>query len=254
MLIGFWIYGVQNAADAEPFASEFGRIMNRFAYFSSLSNIIVGVVCILLAIKLQRSSAVFRVFWVMGIVSILLTGVIYNVMISGANSYVAWHEQVGHVEHIWVPAAAVLGWLIFGPRTPFRVKYALYAAIYPLVYIVGTIIRGSFVNVTEAKPGMTVGEPYYPYSIVDPAIHGYGTLAIYSVLVLILFILVALAMMGLDKILPGIRPLDAKEQAKLDAPIGQRDSLPAQRVPAQSEGSAPAPAAASSAEGNAGSS
>lgn len=217
VLIGFWIYGVQNAADAEPFASEFARIINRFAYFSSLSNIIIGVMCILLAIRLQRSSTVFRVFWVMGIVSILLTGVIFNLMISSASTYVAWHEQVGRFEHVWVPAAAVLGWLVFGPRTPFKIKYALYAAIYPLVYIVGTIIRGSFVKVTEAKPGMTVGAPYYPYSIVDPAIHGYATLAIYSVLVLVLFILAALAIMGLDKILPGIHPLDATERAGGDA-------------------------------------
>lgn len=250
MLLGFWIYGVQNAADAEPFASEFGRIMNRFAYFSSLSNILVGVMCILLAIKLKRSSTVFRVFWVMSIVSILLTGLIYNLMISGANTYVSWHEQAGHFEHMWVPAAAVLGWLIFGPRTPFKVKYALYAAIYPAVYIVGTIIRGSFVNVTEAKPGMTVGEPYYPYSIVDPAIHGYGNLAVYSVLVLVIFILAVFAMMGLDKILPGIRPLNATEQAKVDAAAGQQGSLPAQRAPMSAD-AAPVPTAAASADSTA---
>lgn len=64
------------------FPYEWQRALNTFAFFTIQSNLIVGATTLLLAVRPDRSSMVFRVFRLIGLVSITVTGLVYHVALS----------------------------------------------------------------------------------------------------------------------------------------------------------------------------
>ena len=69
-----------NAADNTDghFHSAGARVFNVFWYFTIQSNVIVGVTCLLLALRPQIASTVFAVFRLMGVVAISVTFVVFT--------------------------------------------------------------------------------------------------------------------------------------------------------------------------------
>jgi hypothetical protein len=59
------------------------RALNVFAFFTIQSNLIVGVTSALLAVSLKRSSTVFGVFRLIGLVAITVTFLVFHVALAG---------------------------------------------------------------------------------------------------------------------------------------------------------------------------
>ncbi|MGI8882066.1 MAG: Pr6Pr family membrane protein [Jatrophihabitans sp.] len=180
------------SANAEQIfgGSPLNRALNIFAYFTILSNILVGVACLLLALNLNRAGTVFAVLRLTGLISITVTFVVFHVALSRLLDLDSWAQAANQLQHTVVPVLTVAGWVMFGPRrlTPgFVVRLTV---IFPLLYMAFTMIRGPLAS------------DFYPYPFTDVHRLGYLPVVINGVWVALLFIGVAAGASALDRKLP----------------------------------------------------
>ena len=143
------------------FHSEIGRAFNTFAFFTIQSNLVVGGTTLLLAVRPDRSSAVFRVFRLIGLVAITVTGIVYHVALARILDLEGWHQLGNQLVHTVVPILAVVGWLLFGPRGLTSARIAWLSLLFPAWWIAFTLIRGAVWH-------------WYPYPFIDVTVLGYG--------------------------------------------------------------------------------
>jgi hypothetical protein len=171
--------------DRAFFDGSVARVFNVFCFFTTDSNIIVGVTCLLLAIRLDRRSTVFRVFRLAGLVGITITGIIYHVALADLQQLDSWALLADQILHTLVPIAAVVGWLMFGPRGMTSWRIAGLALLYPVIWVAFTLIRGPIVH-------------WYPYPFIDVIAHGYAKVIVNGFWVALLFLGVSAGFHKLD--------------------------------------------------------
>jgi hypothetical protein len=176
---------VTAGATSGHFASVGGRVINLFCFFTIQSNVLVGVTCLLLAVRPVQTSTLFRVLRLDGIVAITVTFIVFRVALAGLHELTGAAAFADFMLHVATPVLAVLGWLLFGPRQPGGPRLVALAAIFPLAYLLLTLIRGPIVD-------------YYPYPFLDVGIHGYGRVLINSVIVGVLFVGLTAAVVAVD--------------------------------------------------------
>jgi hypothetical protein len=158
--------------------STVGRILNIFAFFTIDSNVLIGVACALLAIRLDRTSTPFAVLRLTGLISITVTFVVFHVVLS-------------RLQHTVVPILSIVGWLAFGPRGLTSGPMIKLTVIFPLAYMLFTAIRGPLAS------------NWYPYPFVNVHDLGYVRVLINAVWIALLFIGFAAAATALDRRLAG---------------------------------------------------
>jgi hypothetical protein len=165
-----------------------GRLFNLVCYFTIQSNIIVLVTCALLAANLDRHSTVFRVFRLAGVLGIAVTGVVFHTVLAGLNELEGAAAFADLMLHTLSPLLCVVGWLAFGPRGGIDTRVIGFAALFPVLWLVFTLIRGPIVD-------------YYPYPFLDVGLHGYGTVLLNSLVVAVLFLGLAFGARAVDRVL-----------------------------------------------------
>lgn len=170
---------------AGHFADATARTFNVFTFFTIDSNLLLGVTCGLLAIRLERSSALFRVLRLAGVVGMTITGVVFHVALASILELDGWAQAANQLQHTVAPLLAVAGWLLYGPRGQTSRRYALYALAYPIAWMAFTLIRGAAIH-------------WYPYPFIDVDVIGYGRAGVNAVWVAALFLAVTAAAVGLD--------------------------------------------------------
>jgi hypothetical protein len=148
-------------AKAGHFHSATARAFNVFAFFTIQSNLIVGATTLLLAWQLERSSTVFQTFRLMGMVGITLTGLVYHVALAQLLDLESWALLGDQLVHTVVPILAVVGWFMFGPRRLTSARVARLSVLFPLAWLIFTLIRGAVID-------------WYPYPFIDVTKLGYG--------------------------------------------------------------------------------
>lgn len=164
--------------DAGHFTTVVGRVFNVFCFFTIQSNVLVGITSLLLAVDPARSSTVFAVFRLIAFVAIVITGIVYHSVLRGLLDLESWALVADHIIHTVVPIMAVVGWLVFGPRGQLSWRIAWLSVIFPICWMVFTMIRGEIVD-------------YYPYPFVNVNAIGYAKVAVNSVWVAALYLGVA---------------------------------------------------------------
>lgn len=91
------------------FHTGIGRAFNTFAFFTIQSNLIVGGTTLLLAVRLDRPSTVFRTFRLIGLVAIAVTGVVYHVALASLFDLDGVQQLGNQLVHTVVPLLTVLG-------------------------------------------------------------------------------------------------------------------------------------------------
>lgn len=172
----------------QAWASPVARALNSFAYFTTQSNLIVGVTTLLLALRLDRSSALFRVFRLDGLVMIAITGVVFHTMLAGLLELRGWSSAGNQLVHTVVPLLAIGGWLLFGPRGAITWRVVGLSLIYPISWVVFTLIRGALTG-------------WYPYPFLDCAQLGYPRVSLTLLGITAAFLLLAIGAMYLDRLL-----------------------------------------------------
>ncbi|MEK4707478.1 Pr6Pr family membrane protein [Bacillus sp. FSL R10-2780] len=145
--------------------------VNFFSFFTIESNILVAVILLLSSLGTATfgRSEQFGVLRGAATVYILTTGLIYFLLLRGLEeslqTAIPW---VNTVLHYIMPLAMILDWVINPPTKAVTWKQAASWLVFPLLYVVYSLIRGPFVN-------------WYPYPFLDPRIGGYGRVLLYSI-------------------------------------------------------------------------
>ncbi len=188
-----------SAANTEGFfADPLARGLNTFAFFTVQSNIIVGVTSLLLWLRLDRGSAVFAVFRLIGVVAITVTGVVYHTLLRGLFDLTAWGTVADMLLHTVVPLLGLGGWLLLGPRRLTSWRVVGLTVLFPLMWGLFTLVRGPLVG------------RFYPYPFVDVGELGYARVLLNCLGIGLGFLALAGALHLLDPRLPGVRAADAE--------------------------------------------
>ena len=187
-------------AGGGEFGSATARAFNVFAYFTIQSNIIVGVTTLLLALRWPRGSqrrgnagpafgsTPFAVFRLDGLVMITITAVVYHTMLASLFDLHGWELANTHIVHTVVPALAIIGWLLWGPRGLISWSTVRWSVAYPVLWLVFTLTRGAIAH-------------WYPYPFMDVDEHGYLRVLLTLLAITVAFLALAAGALGLDRLL-----------------------------------------------------
>lgn len=126
------------------------ELINFLSLFTVQSNILAGIVFILTSNKQNPTLDNLRG---LATLSLLVTSLGFIVLLGGTQDYLlSW---VNLVVHYLVPAFALLSWLFDPPTTKVSIRQALTWLLYPFLYFVYSMVRGSITN-------------WYPYDFIDP--------------------------------------------------------------------------------------
>ncbi|HSX02147.1 MAG TPA: Pr6Pr family membrane protein [Candidatus Saccharimonadia bacterium] len=153
--------------------AERGRFVpiNFFGYFTVESNLFAAAVLLLSALAVaQNSSATHRRLSLLrgaATVYMATTGIVFALLLSGLNVELTAVPWDNIVLHYLMPLALVADWLIQRPAFEIQLRQAVPWLIFPVVYVVYSLIRGWFAG-------------WYPYPFLDPATNGYAGVAVTS--------------------------------------------------------------------------
>lgn len=184
-------------ADSGSFGSAKGRVFNFFCFFTVQSNFTVAITSALLALNLNRQTTIFRMFRLVGVVAIAVTGVVFYIALKGLHELTGWDALADFLLHTTSPILSTFGWFVFGPRRQLSWRIVRLAAIPPFLWLTFTLIRGTFVQDVN-------GRDYYPYPFMNVQVHGYAVVTINCALVVVLFAGLCAGALALDSKLPGI--------------------------------------------------
>lgn len=148
-----------------------------FSYFTVLSNAGAVVVLTLMAARPGRDASLgFATFRGAVTVYMSVTGLVYATVLYPQLADVGVPEPwIDLSIHALGPLLVALDWLFFRPpvRLPDRTLWIW--LLFPAAYLIYTLVRGQFVD-------------WYPYPFLDPGEGGYGRVAVWSLVVLVVVI------------------------------------------------------------------
>lgn len=149
-------------------------VVNFFSFFTIESNILAALVLLIIGFgalagaKAQRSFAFIRGAATLYMV---ITGIVFALLLAGLEQRlqvtIPW---VNIVLHYIMPVVLLLDWLLFPPKFRFSFAQTLGWLIFPLLYLIYTLVRGSFVA-------------WYPYPFLDVSQVGWVSVSIMSVVI-----------------------------------------------------------------------
>lgn len=178
------------------FPSLAGRIVNLFCFFTIQSNVIVGVTTLLLALRPDRGSTAFWTFRLDGVLAIAVTGIVFHIALADLHELRGAAAFADFMLHTASPVLCVVGWLVFGPHGRIGRRTVVLSLIFPVAWLVFTLVRGPFVD-------------FYPYPFLDVRLLGYGQVLLTCLLVAVLFLALAAGAAALDRVLARRLPTSA---------------------------------------------
>ncbi|GAB3406492.1 Pr6Pr family membrane protein [Flindersiella endophytica] len=177
------------------------RLWRLFSYFTIQSNLIVLAAAVVLAWRPRHDGWFWRVVRLDSLLGIVITGLVYAIVLA-PQVHLTGAALVATIGFHYVsPWAALVAWLLFGPRP--RMNWAtVWAAFgWPVLWLVYTFTHGALTD-------------WYPYPFLDVVDIGLGTAIRNAFVVLVLGVLLALAFKALDGKLPMLRGLGARDRAE----------------------------------------
>jgi hypothetical protein len=136
------------------------RLVRLVSYFTVQSNILVAVSSFLLAARPQRAELAWRVVRLDALAGITVTGLVYSVVLAGTVDLHGWARACDIAFHYIVPAAAVLTFLVLGPRGRIDRTTVLAGLSWPVLWFGYTLLHGAISG-------------WYPYHFIDVGAIGY---------------------------------------------------------------------------------
>ncbi|MFJ4036978.1 Pr6Pr family membrane protein [Microbacterium sp. NPDC090007] len=177
-------------------------VANFFSFFTILSNVSAAIVLVLLALSFVRRRAAGpevdppALATALAYVStyMIVTGVVYNLLLRGLPlqpETVGWSNEILHV---WGPLFLLLDVLFGSGRRRLPWTAALGAAVFPIAWIVYTLLRAPLIT------NPTTGAPYwYPYPFLDPNTGGWGSVVAYIVVIAVTIVALAFGIVAIGR-------------------------------------------------------
>ncbi|WP_157683175.1 Pr6Pr family membrane protein [Microlunatus soli] len=169
-----------------PLEVRFARL---FSYFTIGSNLIVLVVSLLAVVRPDREGPVWWVAQLDGLVSIVVTGTLFSVIVVPGIELRAGAVVANALFHQVSPVLFTVGWLVFGPRRRWSWRLAPWLLAWPVGWLIFTFVRGAVTG-------------WYPYPIVDAGRLGLGRAIANSSIVLGYAIVLILLAAAVDRWIP----------------------------------------------------
>ena len=161
------------------------HIVHFFSFFTIESNILsIGVLLLGAFFLLSRAGEDpkwFNTLRAATVTYMVVTGIVYNLLLRGVElpqgATLAWSNEVLHViACAWL----LLDWILAPGRSPIAANQLWKVLVFPIVWVVYTLVRGPLVADT------VYGNAYwYPYPFLNPntSAEGYFTVAFYVLLI-----------------------------------------------------------------------
>jgi hypothetical protein len=159
-------------------------VTNFFSFFpidSNVGTIVVLLIGAIFVFAKKDDPHWYTVFRAIVVTYMFVTGVVYNLLLRGVElpqgTTVEWSNEVLHVVAC---AYIVLDWFIAPGRVPLNWRSLRAIVVFPLVWVVYTMIRAPFTT------GLTLNhKAFYPYPFLDPSLahEGWFSVAFYILLI-----------------------------------------------------------------------
>lgn len=147
-----------------------GTLVKFFSYFTILTNLLVALYfsAIVFAsnsdfskfFRKHSSSTAIAVY-------ILVVGIIYNLSLRSIWTFTGWARLSNELLHTVTPIYFLLYWLFIKEREKLIFRVVIYWMIFPLLYLIYSLIRGTIVH-------------SYPYPFIDVNNLGYSSVIVNS--------------------------------------------------------------------------
>lgn len=153
-------------------------------YFTILTNLLVAVV--FSGVALNRGF--FRAGWLLAgvMLSILLVGVVYELLLRGALVDAGGSALVDVLLHTATPVLVTLYWIIFARKGTLNWLHPLLWAVYPVAYLAYGVVRGEMTG-------------KYAYPFLDVAAIGWARMALNATAIAAAFLAVAYVLVWIDR-------------------------------------------------------
>jgi hypothetical protein len=169
-----------------PLAVRFARL---FSFFTVDSNVLVLAVAIAVAFGRAANSVASRAIRLSALLSITVTGSVFSLVLAPDIELRGEAVVATNLFHIVSPVLFVLGWLLWGPRRQWDVRIAALAFIWPIAWLVFTLIRGAITG-------------WYPYPFLDVGQNGIVAVLIAAAAVLGYAVLLTAVILLVDRHAP----------------------------------------------------
>ncbi|MCX6478768.1 MAG: Pr6Pr family membrane protein [Micrococcales bacterium] len=197
LALGLALIGSVTWQVTDRIANDLFRPAEYFAYFSIVTAIVAGLFLIttgfglLLNIEDTKWVEVARLSLA---VALIVVGVVYHALLAGAANDVrdgdyAWPVLPNEIIHTYAPILAVIEYLISVKAFRIRLRAFVWVAVFPLTWLVLSIVRGMATN-------------WWPYWFINPnGEAGLGGMLTYISAITVFFLVLGLAVLGLKQVL-----------------------------------------------------
>jgi hypothetical protein len=197
LLIGVGLLGSVIWQVTDRIANGIFRPFEYFAYFSIVTAIVAGLFLVTtsfgLMLKIEDTKWV-EIARLSMAVALIVVGVVYHALLADAANDVrdgdyAWPVLPNEIIHTYAPILAAIEYLISVRAFRIRLQAFVWVAIFPLIWLVFSIVRGSATN-------------WWPYWFINPnGEAGLGGMLTYIAAITGFFLVLGLTVLGLKLVL-----------------------------------------------------
>ena len=179
-----------------------------YVYFTNISNFLCFGVMISELVQTAKKKeddyvSAAPVLKFVGIMGILLTFLVFNIMLAGAEGrdpQLNW--RIGSILfHVVLPIMYIADWFLFYERKKTKWYYPIVSAIFPLAYAIFLFIHAAILRFDSSILTPTgTGVLIYPYFFVNFETQGVPGVLMWVVILAVVFVAVGFAFFGLDRL------------------------------------------------------
>ncbi len=179
------VSGASVLAETEvpPLATRLGRLVS---YFTIQSNVLVAVTAWQLWRDPARDGRWWRVARLAAVAGITVTGLVHFVLLRPLLDLEGANAVADSLLHLVVPLAAVLVWVLAGPRPRVASSTVGTAFVWPVAWLGWTLLVGAVTG-------------WYPYPFLDSREGGAGAVVVACLGVAVLFLAVLAGARAVDR-------------------------------------------------------
>lgn len=179
-----------------------------YVHFTNISNYFcIGVMFagLIQTIKKKEDSYVSAapMFKFIGVLGILLTFLVFNIMLAGApgrDPQANW--RIGSLlAHVVLPIMYIADWFLFYERKQCKWYYPIASIGFPLAYVIFLLVQAIILKFDSSILIPTTTTPLiYPYFFVNLETQGVGGVLMWIAILSVAFVAVGFAFFGLDRL------------------------------------------------------
>lgn len=178
-LIAWFSLGLQ-------FYLKTGSAINFFSFFTVLCNLLVAISMTYTAFSPNSNGG--RFFTSLSVQTaialyIFIVALVYNTVLRGLVPLSGWGLFVDTMLHVVIPILYLLYWGLMRPKGNLEYRNGIYWVLFPLVYLVYSLIRGSVTG-------------WYPYPFLNASELGYSKVSINVAVMIAVFLIAGLILIA----------------------------------------------------------